>query len=726
LSYIKTLKTLCYNITVILNILRGCALMFTRKSLCLFLLISGVSTVTLADPIIDDELNEVQLDAIEVTAGVPVPGDPMLQAASVDVLTGEELHRRQRFTVGETIESLPGVSSITAGTQVGKPVIRGLSGNQIQMLSNGVGVDYQQYGARHMPNIDPFLVDRIEVVRGASSLLYGSGALGGAIDMQAPAFQFTPESENKTSADTLFNYHSNNAQWDIGAKARTSSDSLSLDGGIVRRSAGNLNTPKAETAAESGNPSDPKFTGELPYTDFDQLNAQLGVGVLKDNTEVGIRFDQWNNENNFLLPTGEGIGVWLRNNQLQFSGAMPVALNWELKPTLSWQNNLRRANSSGTPRSAGYDGTVELEFDRYVLRFEGIHDAIGPFDGGTLGVEFANKTQSSRGTTVLAPGGEISNLALFAFESKDINALTLQAGLRYDWYSVTADADKTSAPVDFTGRETNEYSEFTGSLGAVYRLTDQLAIATNLGRGFRAPTLFELYADGVHGGVAAIQEGNPDLDAETSLNFDLGLRWRSNDIQASATAYRNAISNYIYLEDTGDTQNGLPVFAYQQDDALLTGVELGARWQATQHLDLGGKFDIVRGTNKRTDNDLPLLPADTLHLDGTYRFAARGAVREPYVTLGLRHAAAKDAAPGEPFSQFDQLPFGTASTDAYTLVDLDLGFAFRAFGKRLARADLAIRNLLNTEYRDFLDTYKGYALSPGRDVRVSLSVPFGS
>ncbi|MEA3644367.1 MAG: TonB-dependent receptor, partial [Lamprobacter sp.] len=110
-----------------------------------------------------------------------------------------------------------------------------------------------------------------------------------------------------------------------------------------------------------------------------------------------------------------------------------------------WQHNLRRANSPGTPRSAGYDGTIHLEFDRYVARLEAIHGLLGPFDGGTLGVEYSNKIQYSRGTTVLAPGGEVSNLALFAFESKDIGDLTLQAGLRHDWHSVTGDAGKTTA-----------------------------------------------------------------------------------------------------------------------------------------------------------------------------------------------------------------------------------------------------------------------------------------
>ncbi|AGA91227.1 outer membrane cobalamin receptor protein [Thioflavicoccus mobilis 8321] len=689
------------------------------------LLVGGLVTAAVAEPVTDEQPIAVELDAIEVTAGVPVPGDPMLQAADVDVLTGEELRRRARLTLGETLESLPGVSSITAGNTVGKPVIRGLSGNQIQVLSNGVGVDYQQYGERHPPNIDPFLAERIEVVRGASSLLYGSGALGGAIDVQAPAFVFSPEGESAASGDTLFTYHSNNGQWDTGAKARASSDWLSIDAGLIRRSAGNLNTPNAKTAAESGDSSDPKFTGELPFTDFDQLNGQFGVGVQTDIGEFGVRYTQWNNENNYLLPNGKGIGLWLRNDQLQFTGAMPLASGWELKPTLSWQNNLRRANSAGTPLSAGYDGTVHLEFDRYVARFEAVHDALGPFDGGTLGVEYSNKIQYSRGTTVLASGGEVGNLALFAFESKDIGALTLQAGLRHDWHSVTGDAGKTSATVNFTGRDNHDYAEFTGSLGAVYRLTDQLAIASNLGRGFRAPSLFELYADGVHGGVSAIQEGNPDLDPETSLNIDLGLRWRSPSVQGSATLYRNAISDYIYLEDTGESRDDLPVFAYKQDDALLTGLELEARWQVTDRIELGATLDVVRGTNDRTDEDLPLLPADTLKVEATYRFPERGMVREPYFTLGVRHAAAKDAAPGEPFAQFDDMPFGTASTDAYTLVDLDLGFAFRAFGSRLARVDLAVRNLFDIEYRDFLDTYKGYALSPGRDISLSVSVPFG-
>lgn len=691
-------------------------------ALAMSLIVGALSLALMAEAGADEQTLTIELDTIEVTAGVPVPGDAFFQAANIGVIGQEEWRDKVRLTLGETLDTLPGVASISAGTQVGKPVIRGLSGQQIQVLSNGMGIDYQQYGERHPPTVDPFLAERLEVVRGASSLLYGSGALGGAIDVQAPAFIFGSDSSLQSTGEALISYHSVNHQWDLGLKAHAYDDTLSLQGGLIRRAGGDLNTPNVATAPGSGDPGDPRFSGRLPHTDFSQLNAQFGLGMQTDLGNLSARVTQWNDANNFLLPTGQGIGVWLRNDEAQLSGDMPLTADWRLKPTLSWQHNLRRANSPGRTRAEGYDGTVHLEFDVYQVRIEAIHGILGPFDGGTLGLEYAEKNQHSQGATVLEPGGEVSNLALFAFESKDIGPLTLQAGLRHDWHRVVGDAGKTRGEVTFHGRETHEDRVFSGSLGAVYRLSEQLALAVNAGRGFRAPSLFERYANGVHGGVAAIQQGNPDLDPEHSLNLDLGLRWHSPRLRASATLYHNQISDYIYLQDTGERRDGLPIFSFQQDDAQLSGLEVEARWDLTDRLELAGVVDLVRATNERTDEDLPLLPADSLRLSATYRFADRGVIRNPYLTLSLRHNAAKDAAPGEPFAQFDSMPFGTASTDAYTLMDLDAGIALHAFENRLIYLDLSVRNLFDTDYRDFLDTYKGYALSPGRDIRLSLNM----
>jgi iron complex outermembrane receptor protein/hemoglobin/transferrin/lactoferrin receptor protein len=266
----------------------------------------------------------------------------------------------------------------------------------------------------------------------------------------------------------------------------------------------------------------------------------------------------------------------------------------------------------------------------------------------------------------------------------------------------------------------------SGSLGGAFALTDRLTLAANVGRGFRAPTLFELYADGVHAGVAAVQQGNADLDPEKSLNTDLSLRWRSPRVRASATVYRNAIDEYIFLADTGASQGGLPVFAYRQDDATLTGIELAVRGDVTESIEVSATYDAVDGENDATREELPLQPADEFRLETTWRPSGWAWLASPYVRFGVRHNAAKDASPGEPFAQFDNAPFGTASTDAYTVADVAFGFALGRSGNDAARFDLTIRNVTDETYRDFLDTYKGYALSPGRDVRLELRVPFGA
>lgn len=153
-------------------------------------LVSSLATTVLTARAEQPYGDQHELPPVSVSAGAPAPGLPLYQAADVDVVSGEEKERREGASLGETLRHLPGISNIGTGNTVGKPVIRGLSGNRIQILSNGVGVDHQQFGVRHTPNIDPFLSDRIEVVRGASSLQYGSGALGGAIDVSGLALDF--------------------------------------------------------------------------------------------------------------------------------------------------------------------------------------------------------------------------------------------------------------------------------------------------------------------------------------------------------------------------------------------------------------------------------------------------------------------------------------------------------------------------------------------------------
>jgi len=215
------------------------------------------------------------------------------------------------------------------------------------------------------------------------------------------------------------------------------------------------------------------------------------------------------------------------------------------------------------------------------------------------------------------------------------------------------------------------------------------------------------------------------------LNTDFTLQWRSSHVKAKATGYRNAIQNYIFLVNTGEQSDaGPPILQNVQGDAILRGGYVQAKVIVLPWLHLEGSYEAVYGKSSGSDapenvDELPLIPANKA--SGELRFSQEsiGPFANAYISFGLRHSTAKDAAGRyEPFWQFDKaFPFGRASTDAYTLFDAGLGFAIPWQQSQIA-ISIQGKNLTNKAYRDFLDTYKGYALSPGRNVTFKVNVPF--
>ena len=674
--------------------------------------------------------DRLTIEHVYVTAGTPAPGDRMTQAARIDVLEGLEKQVRQGASLGQTLEHLAGVRVLDTGNNAGIPVIRGLTGNRIRILSNSIGVDHQQFGIRHQPNIDPFLSDRVEVARGAASLLYGSDAIGGVIDVHGLPLDHTDDGSRRNTLDLRADYASNNEQRDLAVRGASSGDRFTVAAGYVWREGDEIEAPDSATAVESGNGSDPKFTGTLPFTDFEQQNGELALGWRGDRATTSLRLSTWDNEQNYLLPPGAGIGLGLENTELQLRTDYRLDVGetrWTLRPTLAWQNNRRRANAPGNPRSGLFDGNIEIEFDQYVARFEALHEGEGLFDRGTLGVEFRQRDQESRGRNVLSPGGEVSAFGAFAYEERQFRLLLLQAGLRYDRIETEGDAGKTTATPSFTGTVGNSYDVVTGALGGSYPLGEHFTLAANAARGFRAPSIFEQFAQGVHGGVAAVQLGNPDLDPEESLNLDLSLRWRFDRLRGDLTVYQNRIDDYIFLTDTGNqAANGLPVFVHEQADATLQGIEAEVAMDLATDWSLRLVLDLIDTENDDTGADLPLAPANEVLTELTWQPGAFLGLTRPYARASVRYADAKDAAPGEPFQQFDRNPvFGSASTGSYWLVNFAAGAFLPGPGERDIRVNLELRNAFDETYRDFLNTYKGYALNPGRDLRLTLEIPLG-
>lgn len=674
----------------------------------------------------------IEIAAISVAVDARVT-DRLTSPPDIAVVSGREKQRLQRSSLGGVLDDLAGVANISTGSQVGKPVIRGLSGSRIRVATDGITMNYQQYGVRHWASVDPFLAERIEVVRGAASVLYGSDALGGAVNLLPRPVPQAAGEGTSVRGRVLGEYSTNNREIGLGLTLEGAAGDVGWTGSLIRRSAGDLRVPAVPTFPEDAvSGVAPRFSGRLDHTDYDQLSASLGLGYHADYGMASLHYSLWRDQHNFLLPDGGGVGQNLENDVLLGKAILVPGGDWILRARLAYMRNLRQSNRPGALRDRLPEAIVtDIELESHSGRLEADHPTFGPLSG-QVGVEYQWQRQVSRGSERLVPSAEAGNLAGFIYEEAALGRLSLSLGARLDRRAQTADPAPELRLPDRDAGETEavleqDYAAIGGSLGAAYRITDGLTLATNLGRGFRAPSIFELHAFGVHGGVSALQIGNPNLRSESSLSSDLSIRWRSSGLEAQVTGYRNRIDNYIYLVNTGeiDAGSGLPVMTTVQGDAVLWGGDAQMKARLLPWLQLGALFETVAGRNNSAGHDLPLLPATRAEGRVTFTQGSLGRLKDPYLSITLRYTADKEAAgPFEPFWQFDEnSSFGVASTDEYALLDVGFGFDLPLAGSR-ASVDLMVRNLWDAAYRDFLDTYKGYALSPGRDIALRVSLPF--
>ena len=714
-----------------------------------------VATV-LGEPVtLDVAMTPSLLQGKEITVtGTPTAQDPLQATQDVDVVPPEELALQRTAALGDVLErSVPGAASVKTGAQAGKPVLRGLSGNRIRLLKNGIAQEYYQFGVRHFPMTSLNEAERIEVVRGASSILYGSDALGGAINVITKPL---PDAGlgGRAGAQYFSNNNERAGALELSGGARRDARTVGFRVGVERRVAGNFTTPDAPTffeTGEGGRFGDPKYTGEIPFTDFAQWSGYGQAGLDGTFGSVQLFGSYWQNRHNFILPTGGpdddnpespspvGLGQDLEQTSLALKGSF-LAGRFVLKPRLSWQRAVRQSAGSGNTLRAideadgGFAYPVDLAKDVYTGRLEVLHPDVRRFSG-TLGLEATYQDGASRGPVPLEPASTAFNVGAFAFEDVRFSRLTLSVGGRLDYRRQTADPPQETRDALGLREEDLErtYTTLSGSLGANYCLLEGVALVSNVGAGFRAPSIFELYANGVHGGVAALQQGNPDLSPERAYSFDLGVRVRTGRLTGEITAYQNRIRNYVYLQNTGQrVPDGPPIYTSDQTGATITGLEAAAEVAVLPWMQLGGQAAFLTSEGDDLEETggerrLPLIPAD--RLGGFVRLSVQGTgvLERPYVRADVRHAFAKGAAGRyEPFSQFDNEagppPFGTASTKAYTLLDVEAGGTL-ALGQVPVSISLGASNLLDEAYRNFLDTYKGYALSPGRNVTLKMSVP---
>ena len=641
----------------------------------------------------------VELEAIQVTAS-PNATTMLNSPQPVSALGGEELQQAQAPSLGETIQGLPGVRSLSTGTGVGKPVIRGLTSNRVLVVVDGQRLETQQWADEHSPNVETEDAERIEVIRGPASVLYGSDALGGVINVVPKELPDATGRPGFVSGRVTSAYSTNNQQPEGTLAVEGAQGGLGFRASLTGRTSQDIHTPDGPLF-NSGNRA-LGGTGSVAYRgDWGTVNATYG------HRDERLEIHEDPAEDPTATPL-QRIG----EDRAKIGLTLPFG-NARLEADAGFERNRRREFEE----EAATDVALGLLSKTYTVNLHYHHAPLGRW-AGAVGVSGLYNSFDKFGEETLIPNTTVQTGGVYVFEQADYGQWSLSVGGRYDYRRLDGESDAALGVA--TQRRT--YNSVTGNFGVLYHLSEPLALVLNVGRGFRAPSSFDLFANGVHEGTVAFERGNPALKNEHSLNTDLALRVQTSRVRAEVGAFANFIQNFIYSRPTAETDSasGFQIFDVTQGNARLIGVEGAAEYHPTRWLHLEGTADYTNGENTSTDTPLPSMPP--FRATYTVRFEGNraGWLENPYISIGGESDARQrrlDPSEAAFFTQSGYTP------DAYTLLNFGAGFTVPT-GRNGLRVDLALRNALDRKYTNFLSRYKTYALDPGRSFTVRLSANF--
>jgi iron complex outermembrane receptor protein len=526
----------------------------------------AATAVDAAAPADGGERNSPQeahkLDEVEVTA-LPIKQTADEVIAPVSVLTGAALDDAKAGTIGETVAKQPGVQTTYFGPGVGRPVIRGLDGARVGVLSNGAGSgDVSTVSQDHAVAIEPFLADQIEVLKGPATLLYGSGAIGGVVNVvdgripeRLPDRAFSGRAELRGNDGA--NERTGMARVDIGA--------------------GNFALHADGTYRDTDDYDGPD--GKIKNSFLTTKSGSFGGSWIGDAGFIGLavsRFlDHYGNPAEPGNPEeGEGpVTLQLAQTRYDVKGG----LNAPFAGVDAIRFNFSHTDYSHTEFEGDEVGTVFLSKSNEG-RIELVQSELAGWRGA-FGVQFLRRDFQAIGEEAFVPQTLTRGYGLFAMQQRDFDRIKLDLGARVDRQS--------SDPADGAKRS---FSPFSASVGVAFKLADDWHLNLNADRAQRAPAEEELFAHGPHVATESFEIGLPTATKETSNQFEIGLHYHSDWLEAKLSGYVNKFNDYIYLADTGEVEDDLPVRQWSQGDAKFHGFEGEALFKlsegATGHYDL--------------------------------------------------------------------------------------------------------------------------------------------
>ncbi len=653
-------------------------------------------------------------DAIVIT-GVRRSVDDVL--GGVSVVSGADLARDKRPSLGETLANQPGVSASSFGPSASRPILRGLSGDRIRLLQDGIGsFDVSASSADHEVAINPLTAERIEILRGPAALLFGSSAIGGVvnvIDTRIPrrlpdgpvhvdvvaGYASAAQERSLTGAiDVPLNDRlvvHGDATWSKSNDLRTGGFLLSKD---LRRQARDSGDPGIAALAD--------LRGRLPNTDAEVKEVAAGIGYVAAGANLGfsiarresfygvpIRFS--------LDPDVEAEAPHIDARQNRYDARMTVPLAGAFKEIRArggyaqYRHDEVEENGevASTFRSDGGEFRIDLEqADRQGW-------------GGTSGLQFVDRAVSIRGEEKFLPDSSQRQLGIYTLQMVERDPWRFEAGARVEFSRLQANADVDLSTPDYRRR----FTTWSGSAGGSYEFMAGWRAGLSMSRSARAPSIDELFANGPHAGTQAFEIGDPDLDPETSLGVEASVRKLAGPIRLGLNLYHNRFGNFVYQSATGGIADALPIYRYAQGKARFTGIEAQIEAQLGSAAGIAWGFegiaDAVRGSICGF-GPAPQIPP--LRLQGAIT-ARKGDVDG---RVEVEHA----------FAQRRNAPL-ESETPAYTLVNASV--EWHPFDDRpdLTLA-LAANNLFDVVARRHSSLLKDYAPLAGRDVRLTASMGF--
>ncbi|MBK9249611.1 MAG: TonB-dependent receptor [Ignavibacteria bacterium] len=644
-------------------------------------------------------------------------------------ITSAELDEHRGQTLGDALKTINGVTTLQTGPSISKPVIHGLHSQRIAVMNAGVAQEGQQWGAEHAPEIDPFSISTIEVLKGAATIEYGAGAIGGVIRVEPRELPTSPIIGGEFTA----NGFTNNRQ---GAA------SLLVEGGIP--SVEGLGWRTQASARKAGNSEARDYW--LGNTGFEELNASAAIGYASEDfiikgyyshfgTTLGVFLgSHFGNQDDLMRAIAAGRPLTEYEFSYTISGPKQVIAHdlwtvnasyrlsdaWKIESQYGYQVNNRqefdarkRYNDtiSKVPVPSFSLNLTSMTLDTK-LRYTPDGELSATF--GASGLYQVNVGQS---LTYLLPNFSVSGLSGYAIGTWTTPELIVNSGLRLDV--------RSQRTFQYTPKNVPDsavtYTGLSGSLGALWTLSPITSLGANLSTTFRIPSINELYSDGVHHGTAQYEMGNRTLSPERGISSDVTLKVTTPKLSTEISAYLHYFNGFIYsapaLRTILTLRGVFPVFEYRQTSAMITGIDANFTYVASEVVRLDASLSWLLGNNLVTNEALFQMPAPRAKLGPHLHLGDWGELLHNYLEINGQFVARQVNYPEN--ADYSLPPAG------YALFDISAGTEIPISETHKIHLNAAVQNLFDRDYRDYLSRFRYFTADVGRTFIIRLKIPFG-